>query len=210
MYGEISSLPPAGYTACRPVACPRRTKARQETRRPRFRLRRKWFLDSENRACAWREMGRRRFDAIAAAWDGSSERIQSRPMERNELHLRVLGENRGLRSEGNIIPACAAARGIHVRALHRAVSRHAIAASVLSRAGVASRQTDAGITVQETINASINSALFLPQIMVSRPQVSIVCISHWLCKQGDLDHISLRRSRPERPPSPECFSFRAR
>jgi hypothetical protein len=43
-------------------------------------------------------------------------------------------------------------------------------------AGMASKQADAGIAVQKTVIASINSALFLAQFKVSRLRVSIVSI----------------------------------
>jgi hypothetical protein len=41
---------------------------------------------------------------------------------------------------------------------------------------MASKQADAGIAVQKTVIASINSALFLAQFKVSRLRVSIVSI----------------------------------
>lgn len=43
-------------------------------------------------------------------------------------------------------------------------------------AGMAIKQADAGIAVQKTVIANINSALFLPQFKVSRLRISIVSI----------------------------------
>lgn len=54
--------------------------------------------------------------------------------------------------------------------------------------GMASRQADAGTAVQKTVIASINSALFRLQVMVSGFQVSnaiIRCRAFYGC---DLDH----------------------
>lgn len=53
---------------------------------------------------------------------------------------------------------------------------------------MASRQADAGIAAQRTVIASRNSALFLPQVIVSRFRASIVSI---LCRAfcgSDFDH----------------------
>jgi hypothetical protein len=54
--------------------------------------------------------------------------------------------------------------------------------------GMASKQADAGIAVQKTVIASINSALFLLQVMVSGFQVSSVIIRCWAFCGCDLDH----------------------
>lgn len=53
---------------------------------------------------------------------------------------------------------------------------------------IASRQADAGIAVQKTVIASMNSALFLPQIIVSRFRFSTVSIRCRAFCGGDLDH----------------------
>ena len=53
---------------------------------------------------------------------------------------------------------------------------------------MASRQAVAGIAVQRTTTASMNSALFLPQVIVSRFRVSIVSIHCRAFYGGDLDH----------------------
>jgi hypothetical protein len=53
---------------------------------------------------------------------------------------------------------------------------------------VASRQADAGIAVQKTVIASINSALLLLQAMVSEFQVSNVIIRCRAFCGCDLDH----------------------
>ena len=44
---------------------------------------------------------------------------------------------------------------------------------------MASRQADTGIAAQKTVIASMNSALFLPQVIVSRSRVSIASIRCW-------------------------------
>jgi hypothetical protein len=55
---------------------------------------------------------------------------------------------------------------------------------------MASRQADAGIAVPKTAIASMNSALFLPQVIVSRFRVSTVSIRCQAFCGSDLDHTS--------------------
>ncbi len=54
--------------------------------------------------------------------------------------------------------------------------------------GMATRQADAGIAVQKTVIASINSALFLPQVIVSGFRVSTGSICYRAFCGSDLDH----------------------
>jgi hypothetical protein len=78
---------------------------------------------------------------------------------------------------------------------------------------IANRQADAGIAVQKTVIASVNSALLLPQVIVSRFRVSTVsvrCRAFW---GGDLDHSreapKSKRSDLKIPKSPaehECIA----
>ncbi len=70
-----------------------------------------------------------------------------------------------------------------------------------------SRQADAGIAVQKTVKASMISALFLLQVIVSRFQVSTVSILWRAFCGGDLHHIreaeKIKRSelRISKPPA---------
>jgi hypothetical protein len=53
---------------------------------------------------------------------------------------------------------------------------------------MAGRQADAGIAIQKTVIASMNSALFLSKVIVGRFRVSTVSIRRWAFCGGDLDH----------------------
>lgn len=56
---------------------------------------------------------------------------------------------------------------------------------------IVSRQADEGISVQKTVIASRNSALFFVIVIVSKFQVFTLSIRCWAIYGGDLDHIGV-------------------